>query len=411
MPPTIRDRRTYQRHSRSCCWLFCNPFKKFIRGRESNQEPIPTISNYPAIYTHPVTIQNALISVNEDRLTSKIYFIGRPSRSELSPGSELESTLWYNNIKYSADIVCCAEDIKYLQWNNLVGKKVRIITSIDGYNFLKGPEYRQFKLKLMQPTLGKLNSRFVIVDNRLLVIGNICACGDVIDLHIRIGCKKTIEQFQTEFEYLYNNAFSFSKVKVNTAIDNRVAKKPAPKPGQDIKIFIFHDSKMNDQYRRERSSLGYEIKETTVQSMKVWIQATQKKLDICVYRFCSQELANCVLALSKRDRKIRIITDGNESELDATEKDTNKIPMLERSDNIEVRYLGTPKPRGSLMHHKFAVRDDESLLIGSFNWTNQAEKHNFESVLMINRRETATKFKEEFSTLWNMAKRKKSCSS
>jgi len=53
-----------------------------------------------------------------------------------------------------------------------------------------------------------------------------------------------------------------------------------------------------------------------------------------------------------------------------------------------------------LMHHKFCLIDDNTLITGSYNWTNKAASSNFENILIVNDSiETLNAYKIEFEKL------------
>lgn len=55
--------------------------------------------------------------------------------------------------------------------------------------------------------------------------------------------------------------------------------------------------------------------------------------------------------------------------------------------------------RGGLMHDKFCVIDNQIVITGSYNWTNNAETRNDENVTVLNDPEQATKYSEEYRRL------------
>jgi phosphatidylserine/phosphatidylglycerophosphate/cardiolipin synthase-like enzyme len=60
---------------------------------------------------------------------------------------------------------------------------------------------------------------------------------------------------------------------------------------------------------------------------------------------------------------------------------------------------------GGLMHHKFAVVDDATLLTGSFNWTKGGDEENAENLLVITGKSKLTKaFSDEFQKQLEKAK-------
>lgn len=55
--------------------------------------------------------------------------------------------------------------------------------------------------------------------------------------------------------------------------------------------------------------------------------------------------------------------------------------------------------RGGLMHDKFCVIDNQIVITGSYNWTNNAETRNDENITVLNDPEQATKYSEEYRRL------------
>merc|ERR1712187_548401 len=61
------------------------------------------------------------------------------------------------------------------------------------------------------------------------------------------------------------------------------------------------------------------------------------------------------------------------------------------------------------MHHKFAVIDGQTVVCGSLNWSQTAVAGNTENVVIYrNLPSLASKFKEEFESLWLKCRRPKS---
>ena len=53
------------------------------------------------------------------------------------------------------------------------------------------------------------------------------------------------------------------------------------------------------------------------------------------------------------------------------------------------------------MHHKFAIIDQKYLINGSFNWTANAAKKNFENIMITTSKSFVRQFSTLFDQLWN----------
>ena len=56
------------------------------------------------------------------------------------------------------------------------------------------------------------------------------------------------------------------------------------------------------------------------------------------------------------------------------------------------------------MHHKVIVIDGEIVVVGSFNFSDSADKSNDENLLIIYNRAVAAKFEEEFQKVLKQAR-------
>jgi len=126
------------------------------------------------------------------------------------------------------------------------------------------------------------------------------------------------------------------------------------------------------------------------------IQQSRQYIDIAVYQFTSAELASALVAAKDRGVRIRILTDREKIESDG--------PALRklRSAGIAIRSLGVVEQR--LMHNKFAVFDDRVAATGSYNWTQSAERANYENLVLLDDPEVVAQFEREFQRRWREAK-------
>jgi len=52
------------------------------------------------------------------------------------------------------------------------------------------------------------------------------------------------------------------------------------------------------------------------------------------------------------------------------------------------------------MNLRFAIFDEKKVLTGSFDWSDDSLRWNYENLLMIDEGETVTIFQKEFDKLW-----------
>lgn len=68
-------------------------------------------------------------------------------------------------------------------------------------------------------------------------------------------------------------------------------------------------------------------------------------------------------------------------------------------DLSEFSYTAVKGSRGGIMHNKFCVIDNQTILTGSYNWTNNAETKNDEVVTILKDPERASEFTLKFKEL------------
>lgn len=125
------------------------------------------------------------------------------------------------------------------------------------------------------------------------------------------------------------------------------------------------------------------------------IQTTTGNIDIAIYSFTSKELAMALLAEQNKGRTIRVVADRGQGE-----GKYSILGLLRK--NIPVKYLPVTNNRG-MMHNKFMIINDKHLVTGSYNWSTNAEKYNYENCLILEDSQLIRKFSLEFDKLWKEA--------
>ena len=108
--------------------------------------------------------------------------------------------------------------------------------------------------------------------------------------------------------------------------------------------------------------------------MVIYISLAKKTIDLCIFSFTNDDLANEIIKAHQRGVTVRIITDDEAMKgkgADAQRCSDKGIPV--RTDSEEKYH----------MHNKFMIVDSLFLVTGSFNWTFQAGKSNQENVVVI----------------------------
>ncbi|KAI8978508.1 hypothetical protein BDB01DRAFT_844180 [Pilobolus umbonatus] len=121
------------------------------------------------------------------------------------------------------------------------------------------------------------------------------------------------------------------------------------------------------------------------------INSAKKTIDICVFAFTDDDIADALIAAKERNVSIKIITDNQQ----AAGKGAD-VKRLQELHNIPFKTDNTT----GYMHNKFAIIDSATLINGSFNWSKGARFKNRENVLITNIPFCIQEFQAQFDALW-----------
>ncbi len=144
------------------------------------------------------------------------------------------------------------------------------------------------------------------------------------------------------------------------------------------------------------------------------LASVQRTLDLSLFVFSAQNLADALAALPQRGVAVRLLADpGFASRPFSEVLDVLGVSradgdcLLEADNRVWTRPLegvGTPRlVGGDKLHHKFAVLDGVRVITGSFNWSPSAAHQNDETLLLIHSPQVAAHFTREMDRLWRGA--------
>ena len=143
------------------------------------------------------------------------------------------------------------------------------------------------------------------------------------------------------------------------------------------------------------------------------LQEANKSIDLALFVFSEQKLADILQSQQQKGVKIRGLFDGGF----AFRYYSEALDLLGVSRFYQCKYeddnnpwqtplptVGIPSlPRGDKLHHKFAIVDDSTVITGSQNWSAAANHNNDETVLIIQNPLVAAHFQQEFTRLYRQA--------
>lgn len=144
------------------------------------------------------------------------------------------------------------------------------------------------------------------------------------------------------------------------------------------------------------------------------LRSVRHRLDLSLFVFSSQTLADTMALLRDRGVRIRLLADPGFAHRSFSEVlDLLAIRMPDhrcfheagnRPWQQALEGVGTPRlAGGDKLHHKFAVLDRQRVISGSFNWSPSAAHQNDETLLRIDSPLLARHFEAEMDRLWRGA--------
>jgi len=121
------------------------------------------------------------------------------------------------------------------------------------------------------------------------------------------------------------------------------------------------------------------------------INSAQEYIDIAIYSFTYEPIAEAIVRAKNRGVEIRILMDKGQSQ-----GKSSKYKFFLDNDIaiIQDRHTG-------IMHNKIAIIDGRILFTGSYNWSKSAEERNEENLLeFIDEEEIIEIYQERLDYLW-----------
>jgi phosphatidylserine/phosphatidylglycerophosphate/cardiolipin synthase-like enzyme len=129
------------------------------------------------------------------------------------------------------------------------------------------------------------------------------------------------------------------------------------------------------------------------------ISETSSSIEGALYRFNHPGLAQALEEAVHRGVHVRLLVDGNKY------KESRTTQELLTGAIIPFRLAFGRQGRGSKMHHKFVILDQQTVLTGSYNWTHESEDENHENLIILRDPHPVEAYTREFEALWAGADR------
>lgn len=144
------------------------------------------------------------------------------------------------------------------------------------------------------------------------------------------------------------------------------------------------------------------------------LDTATRSIDLALFVFTDQLLSNTLETRHQKGVRLRGLIDPNfayRSYSEALDMMGVRLPdnrcRYEKGNQVWQRAIATigipTLPEGDLLHHKFALLDNRTVITGSHNWSAAANHKNDETLLIIENPTVAAHFKREFDRLYQDA--------
>ncbi len=127
------------------------------------------------------------------------------------------------------------------------------------------------------------------------------------------------------------------------------------------------------------------------------INQSKESIDIAIYAFTTEPIAQALLNTKERGVEIRIIVDSRQISYNSSQ-----YSFLE-DNGFNLKVLSGIKGHG-IMHNKIAIYDGEIVQTGSYNWSDNAEFNSWENVVFIDDATIVKRYQDYFEKMWNCLK-------
>ncbi len=216
---------------------------------------------------------------------------------------------------------------------------------------------------------------------------------------VQIQSAELAQAFATEFNLMWGNGIT------NNPSSQFKARKPARPP---VEILV---GKTRVAVQFSPTSKQQAWADSNNGSIGKLLSSSHERVDLALFVFSEPTLATILQTQYQQGVKIRGLIDREfayrtySSALTLMGVDSNNLCQVSQGSSQALATLGVPTlPTGDLLHHKFAVIDGQTVITGSHNWSNAANYHNDETLLMIHGNTTvAAHFDREFERLYQHA--------
>jgi len=254
---------------------------------------------------------------------------------------------------------------------------------------------------------GLMHHKFIVIDNK--VVFTTSANFTMSDVHgdfgaplttgnknnaLRIESPEMAKLFTQEFELMWNDKLFGTK-----------------KPHRSVQSLMVGDIPIEVKFSPDKTAIAWQ--DTSNGLIGKSLNKAQASADMALFVFAEPDLGNLLEEKHNQNVDVKVLIDPSFAYRDysaaldmwgyVSTQDCrvgNSKPWAKPIDTVGVPNL----VRGDLLHHKFGVVDGNTIITGSHNWSNTANRTNDETLLIINNPLVGAHFQREFDRLFDDAR-------
>lgn len=258
------------------------------------------------------------------------------------------------------------------------GVEVRLVTDSDNVDEYAVQRMDRAGIPVVEDGRSAImHNKFVILDGEVLWTGswNLTENGTYRNNNnaVRIVSPLLAKNYLVEFEEMFGHG-AFGRTS------------PSNTPNPEITL---SDLDTGEQVRLESFFAPEDGASARILSL---VEGAQKSVRFLAFSFTDDTLGEAVKQQSKAGRLVQGVFEARGADTEYSE-----YGMMRRArPPLDVVTDGNPY----IMHHKVFILDEETVVLGSYNFTESADKFNDENVLIVHDRGVAALFLEEFAQIY-----------
>ncbi len=271
------------------------------------------------------------------------------------------------------------------------GVRVRIVVESDNLDREKNADIVRDLRRAGIPVVederssGLMHNKFVVIDEQWIWTGswNFTENGTYRNNNnaVLIASPALAENYTVEFEEMFDGNFGPTS--------------SADTPHPLVRIAVIEGEGETAQEREVLVENYFAPEDEVAAYVMDQIAEAQHRIRFMAFVFTNDEIADAVLERARDGVIIQGVMESRDAD-----RDYSVYSRLHQAGH-DVLKDGNPY----IMHHKVIIIDDQTVILGSYNFTNNAERSNDENLIIVHDAEVADLFVEEFGRVYEQARR------